>query len=108
MSTLTITSEPIDWRGAVRVAVQEVRRLQRYGVTQGELERYKSALLRDSEQLAEGAGSVPSHDNLEFVMESLALGHTVLEQRAVRRGGWEGAGWGALERGWGVLGGGGA
>eukprot|EP00887_Chlorella_sp_A99_P001378 scaffold8.g1378.t1 len=82
VSTLTITSEPIDWRGAVRVAVQEVRRLQRHGVTQGELGRYKQALLRDSEQLAEGAGSVPSHDNLEFVMESLALGHTVLEQRA--------------------------
>lgn len=81
VSTLTITSEPKDWRGAVQVAVQEVRRLQRYGVTAAELERYKSALLRDSEQLAEGADSVPSLDNLEFVMESLALGHTVLEQR---------------------------
>lgn len=81
VSTLTVTSEPKDWRGAVRVAVQEVRRLQRFGVTTAELERYKSALLRDSEQLAEGAASVPSLDNLEFVMESLALGHTVLEQR---------------------------
>jgi predicted Zn-dependent peptidase len=81
VSTLTVTSEPKDWRGAVRVAVQEVRRLQRFGVTTAELERYKSALLRDSEQLAEGAESVPSLDNLEFVMESLALGHTVLEQR---------------------------
>lgn len=81
VSTLTITSEPKDWEGAVRVAVQEARRLQRFGVTSAELERYKSALLRDSEQLAEGAASVPSLDNLEFVMESLALGHTVLEQR---------------------------
>ena len=81
VSTLTITSEPKDWRGAVTVAVQEVRRLQRYGVTRGELERYKTALLRDSEQLAEQAHSVPSVDNLEFVMESLALGHTVLDQR---------------------------
>lgn len=81
VSTLTITSEPKDWRGAVQVAIQEVRRLQRHGVTAAELERYKSALLRDSEQLAEGADSVPSLDNLEFVMESLALGHAVLEQR---------------------------
>ena len=81
VSTLTVTSEPKDWRGAVRVAVQEVRRLQKYGVTSAELERYKSALLRDSEQLAEGTASVASLDNLEFVMESLALGHTVLEQR---------------------------
>lgn len=81
VSTLTITSEPKDWRGAVQVAIQEVRRLQQHGVTAAELERYKSALLRDSEQLAEGAESVPSLDNLEFVMESMALGHAVIEQR---------------------------
>jgi hypothetical protein len=47
VSTLTITSEPKDWRGATAVAVQEVRRLQRFGVTRGELERYKTALMRD-------------------------------------------------------------
>lgn len=37
-----------------------------------------------SEQLAEQSESVPSVDNLEFVMESLALGHTVLDQKTVR------------------------
>jgi hypothetical protein len=37
-----------------------------------------------SEQLAEQVESVPSVDNLEFVMESLALGHTVLDQKMVR------------------------
>ncbi len=67
-----------------QVAVQEVRRLQKYGVTGGELERYKSALLRDSEQLAEQAASVPSADNLDFVMESLALGHIIIDQKEVR------------------------
>ena len=56
VSTLTISAEPADWRGAVQVAVQEVRRLQRYGVTPGELERYRVALLRDSEQAAQQAG----------------------------------------------------
>jgi hypothetical protein len=65
------------------VAVQEARRLQRFGVTAGELERYKMALLRDSAQAAEQALSVPSADNLDFIMESLALGHTVLDQRQV-------------------------
>ena len=66
-----------------QVAVQEARRLQRFGVTAGELERYKMALLRDSAQAAEQALSVPSADNLDFIMESLALGHTVLDQRQV-------------------------
>lgn len=81
VSTLTITAEPKDWRGAVTVAVQEARRLQRYGVTAGELERYTTALLRDSEQLAGQADSVPSADTLDYVMESIALGHTVVDQR---------------------------
>ena len=62
-----------------------MRRLQRFGVTAGELERYKMALLRDSAQAAEQAQSVPSADNLDFIMESLALGHTVLDQRQVAR-----------------------
>ena len=80
VSTLTITAEPADWRGAVGVAVQEVRRLQQYGVTAGELERYRVALLRDSEQAAEQAASFSSDNNLNFVMESLTLGHTVQHQ----------------------------
>ena len=67
----------------VQVAVQEVRRLQRYGVTPGELERYRAALLRDSEQLAEQGDSVMSLDNLDFVMESLALGHAFMDSREV-------------------------
>lgn len=69
--------------GAAQVAIEEVRRLQRFGVTAGELERYKMALLRDSAQAAEQALSVPSADQLDFIMESLALGHTVLDQRQV-------------------------
>ena len=80
VSTLTISAEPADWRGAVQVAVQEVRRLQRYGVTPGELERYRVALLRDSEQAAQQAASFSSDSNLNFVMESLALGHVVQHQ----------------------------
>ncbi len=65
----------------MQVALQEVRRLQQFGVTAGELERYREALLRDSAQLAEQADSVPSLENLDFVMESLALGHTIMDHR---------------------------
>lgn len=39
------------------------------------------ALLKDSEQLAAMIDNVPSVDNLDFIMESDALGHTVMDQR---------------------------
>lgn len=39
-----------------QVAIQEVRRLQRFGVTRGELERYKTALLRDRWEGKAGMG----------------------------------------------------
>ena len=35
VTTLTVTSEPRDWQVATGLAVQETRRLQRHGVTQG-------------------------------------------------------------------------
>jgi hypothetical protein len=65
----------------VQVAVEEMRRLQRFGLTAGELDRYIQATMRDSAQLAEQANSVPSINSLDFVMESLALGHTIMSHR---------------------------
>ncbi|KAG9152058.1 hypothetical protein Leryth_025209 [Lithospermum erythrorhizon] len=35
VTTLTVTAEPNNWRDAIRVAVQEVRRLKEFGVTRG-------------------------------------------------------------------------
>ncbi|KAG9143853.1 hypothetical protein Leryth_011525 [Lithospermum erythrorhizon] len=64
-----------------QVAVQEVRRLKEFGVTRGELARYLDALLKDSEHLAAMIDNVSSVENLDFVMESDALGHTVMDQR---------------------------
>lgn len=49
-----------------------------FGVTIGEMERYKAALLRDSEQMASQGDSIASVDNLNLVMEYLALGHTYM------------------------------
>uniref|UniRef100_A0A0V0J145 Stromal processing peptidase, chloroplastic n=1 Tax=Solanum chacoense TaxID=4108 RepID=A0A0V0J145_SOLCH len=80
VTTLTVTAEPKNWRNAIKVAVQEVRRLKEFGVTKGELARYTDALLKDSEQLAAMIDNVSSVDNLDFVMESDALGHTVMDQ----------------------------
>eukprot|EP00252_Welwitschia_mirabilis_P010086 TRINITY_DN231_c0_g1_i1.p1 TRINITY_DN231_c0_g1~~TRINITY_DN231_c0_g1_i1.p1 ORF type:complete len:1279 (+),score=278.22 TRINITY_DN231_c0_g1_i1:185-4021(+) len=81
VSTLTVTAEPQNWHDAIRVAVQEVHRLKDFGVTKGELARYTAALIKDSEHLAAMIDNVPSIDNLDFVMESDALGHTVMDQR---------------------------
>lgn len=81
VTTLTVTAEPKNWQSAIKVAVQEVRRLKEFGVTKGELTRYMDALLKDSEQLAAMIDNVSSVDNLDFIMESDALGHTVMDQR---------------------------
>ncbi|XP_057450192.1 stromal processing peptidase, chloroplastic isoform X2 [Lotus japonicus] len=81
VTTLTITAEPKNWQNAIRVAVHEVRRLKEFGVTQGELTRYLDALLKDSEHLAAMIDNVSSVDNLDFIMESDALGHKVMDQR---------------------------
>ncbi|KAJ8774389.1 hypothetical protein K2173_011638 [Erythroxylum novogranatense] len=81
VTTLTVTAEPKNWQNAIKVAVQEVRRLKEFGVTKGELTRYMDALLKDSEHLAAMIDNVSSVDNLEFIMESDALGHTVMDQR---------------------------
>lgn len=80
VTTLTITAEPKNWQNAIRVAVHEVRRLKEFGVTQGELTRYLDALLKDSEHLAAMIDNVSSVDNLDFIMESDALGHKVMDQ----------------------------
>ena len=68
-----------------QVAVQEVRRLQRYGVTKPELERYQMALLRDAEQAAEQSTSIPSVEMLEYSMDSIGLEHTVMDQAQVNQ-----------------------
>ncbi|XP_011084700.1 stromal processing peptidase, chloroplastic isoform X2 [Sesamum indicum] len=81
VTTLTVNAEPQNWENAIKVAVLEVRRLKEFGVTNGELARYLDALLKDSEQLAAMIDNVSSVDNLDFIMESDALGHTVMDQR---------------------------
>lgn len=42
---------------------------------------FSRTFLPCSAQLAEQANSVPSINSLDFVMESLALGHTIMSHR---------------------------
>lgn len=80
VTTFSVTAEPEHWDEAVRVAALEVRRLVANGLSEGEMKRFLSALLADSEQLALQMDRVPSVDNLDFIMESDALGHCVMDQ----------------------------
>lgn len=77
-----IAAEPGTWREAVIEAVKAVAWLHRDGLTKQEADRFRAALLADSEQLALQTGQVPHLDNLEFIMESDALGHAVMDQVA--------------------------
>ncbi|CAI5494411.1 unnamed protein product [Closterium sp. Naga37s-1] len=79
VTTLTVTAEPTDWQSALTVALQEVRRLQQFGLTRGELARYVTTMLRDSEHNAAMTDAIHSIDSLDFLMESFALGHAVLD-----------------------------
>ena len=76
--------------------------MQRFGLTQGELDRYREAMLRDSAQLAAQAKHIPSLDTLDFVMESLACGHTVMDNVQASGGGGYllGGGEGGSEESW--------
>lgn len=58
----------------------QVRRLKEFGLTAGELTRYLTALLKDSEHVAALIGTIPSLDNLDFIMENDALGHVIMDQ----------------------------
>ena len=63
----------------VQVAVQEVRRMQKSGVTVGELDNFQAAALpRDVQHMEEAEGSMRSVDILNFCMEALALDHTLI------------------------------
>ncbi|KAF6159744.1 hypothetical protein GIB67_030002 [Kingdonia uniflora] len=81
VTTLAVTAEPKNWQGAIKIAVQEVRRLKEFGVTKGELARYMDAFLKDSEHSAAMIDNIASVDNLDSIMESDALSHTVMDQR---------------------------
>ena len=55
--------------------------MKQFGMTHGELARYLTTMMRDSEQTAAMLDLVPSVNTLEFVMESDALGHAILDQK---------------------------
>jgi len=76
--SLDMTSEPHRWKDAICKSVSEIRKLGIYGVTPGEMERYASALMTDAEQLAAQGDRISNGDQLSFLMETVANGHTFM------------------------------
>jgi len=76
--SLDLTAEPHRWRDAIAKSVSEIRKLGLYGVTPGEMERYASSLMTDAEQLAAQGDRISHGDQLSYLMETVANGHTFM------------------------------
>jgi len=76
--SLDLTAEPSRWRDAICKSLSEIRKLGLFGVTPGEMERYASALMTDAEQLAAQGDRISHGDQLAYLMETVANGHTFM------------------------------
>jgi len=76
--SLDMTAEPHRWKDAVCKSLSEVRKLGVHGVTPGEMERYASALMTDAEQLAAQGDRISNGDQLAYLMETVANGHSFM------------------------------
>jgi predicted Zn-dependent peptidase len=76
--SLDLTAEPHKWRDAICKSVSEIRKLGEFGVTHGEMERYASSLMTDAEQLAAQGDRIGHGDQLSYLMETVANGHTFM------------------------------
>ena len=76
--SLDMTADPPRWKEAVCKSISEIRKLGLYGVTQGEMERYAGALMTDAAQLAAQGDRISHGDQLAFLMETIANGHSFM------------------------------
>jgi len=76
--SLDLTADPSRWKDAICASLSEIRKLGLYGVTPGEMERYASALMTDSAQLAAQGDRISHGDQLAYLMETVANGHTFM------------------------------
>eukprot|EP00980_Cylindrotheca_fusiformis_P005728 scaffold1194_cov127-Cylindrotheca_fusiformis.AAC.5 len=76
--SLDMTAEPHKWKEAICKSLSEIRKLGVFGVTMGEMERYASSLMTDAEQLAAQGDRIEHGDQLAYLMETVANGHTFM------------------------------
>mmetsp|Transcript_25041 Transcript_25041/g.74491 ORF Transcript_25041/g.74491 Transcript_25041/m.74491 type:complete len:1413 (-) Transcript_25041:44-4282(-) len=78
VTSITVNSDPRDWRNALACVVQEVRAMCDYGITESEMKRYMDAMLKDVEKGVSENDTVPSEDHLNFIMTSDVFDHVVM------------------------------
>jgi len=78
VTSITVNADPRDWRNALACVVQEVRAICDYGITEGEMQRYMDAMLKDVEKGVAENDTVPSEDHLNFIMTSDVFDHVVM------------------------------
>ena len=76
--SLDLTTDASSWRNAVVAAVKEIRRLGIFGLTLSELNRYKSAILLETEQYAAQGDRISNEDVLTSLMEARSCSHTFM------------------------------
>eukprot|EP00612_Vaucheria_litorea_P006165 CAMPEP_0171474386 /NCGR_PEP_ID=MMETSP0946-20130122/2397_1 /TAXON_ID=109269 /ORGANISM="Vaucheria litorea, Strain CCMP2940" /LENGTH=1090 /DNA_ID=CAMNT_0012004313 /DNA_START=171 /DNA_END=3444 /DNA_ORIENTATION=+ len=79
--SLDFTADPLRWREAIVISVREIRRLGTYGLTHGELSRFSSMLLTDSQQLAAQGDRISNSDQLNFLMAAVSGGHLFMDPK---------------------------
>jgi len=78
VTSITVNSDPRDWKNALACVVQEVRAMCDYGITESEMKRYMDAMLKDVEKGVSENDTVPSEDHLNFIMTSDVFEHIVM------------------------------
>eukprot|EP00929_Paragymnodinium_shiwhaense_P123816 TRINITY_DN9810_c1_g1_i2.p1 TRINITY_DN9810_c1_g1~~TRINITY_DN9810_c1_g1_i2.p1 ORF type:complete len:1528 (-),score=512.78 TRINITY_DN9810_c1_g1_i2:225-4733(-) len=78
VTSVTVNADPRDWRNGVACVVQEVRAVCDYGITESEMKRYMSAMLKDVEKSVAENNTVPSEDHLNFIMTSDVFDHIIM------------------------------
>jgi len=78
VTSITVNADPRDWRNALACVVQEVRAICDYGITESDMNRYVSAMLKDVEKGVTENDTVPSEDHLNFILTSDVFDHVVM------------------------------
>lgn len=79
--SLDMTADAGRWEDAVTAAIREMRRMAAFGISESELERFGSALITDSEQLAAMGDQLAHGEQLTHLMETIACQHTFMDPK---------------------------